>query len=83
MLVFTQIEETMVVSPSGQYKFYNWKNPVLEYINNAKYIGSIIHNFQHKAMLNFILTETGEDVYRCEINPLSCRDDDMWVMDDQ
>ena len=83
MLVFTQIEETMVVSPSGQYKFYKWDNPVLEYINNAKYIGSIIHNFEHKAMLNFILTETGEDVYRCEINPLSCGNDDMWVMDDQ
>ena len=83
MLVFTKIEDTMVVSPSGQYKFYKWVNPAPEYMNNAKYIGSIIHNFQHKAMLNFILTETGEDVYRCEINPLSCLDDDMWVMDDQ
>ena len=82
MLFFSEIENTMVVGVSGTNKFYAWKFPDKTLVDTPRYIGSIVHNSEGKAMLNFILTKTGEDVYRTEINPLHCRDIDEWVMDD-
>ena len=53
---------------------------VSKYVEDAKYDGSIVHNFEHKAMLDFVDSRSGESVFRICVNPED-RYDEEWVVD--
>ena len=83
LLVYTAVEDIMIVSISNEDIFYDWKFYDKKFMNTNKYIGSIIHNSENRAMLNFIEIKTGLDMYRTEINPLGYEGDDDWTVDYQ
>ena len=82
-LLFTEIEGTMVVLISGKDVCYKWSFPKKELINDNMYFAEILHNREHKAMLNFIDLESRQIVYRCEINPLDDNGTEEWIVDHQ
>jgi len=54
---------------------------VRNFICDSRIDVSIIHNFERKAMLDFIDAVTGESVGRIEINPFQYYDVEDWVVD--
>jgi len=54
---------------------------VSKYVEDAKYDGSILHNFENKAMLDFVDSRSGESVFRICINPEDSSYDEEWVID--
>lgn len=64
---------------------YCWDHPVNvsfeKLLHNPDYEFSILHNFEHKAMLNVQNVRTNESVIRFKINPIQFADNGDWVVD--
>lgn len=68
-------------------KFYAWNVPpdmeVGKLIDTSRYEISIIHNPEHRAMIDIVNIRTEETYLRQEVNPLAYKDVDEWVIDHQ
>lgn len=74
----------VVIKYSG--KEYAWFPPTHitldNLLNDPRYEPRVIHNFENRAMFNIEDLRNNEDVLRQEINPLSKKDIDEWVVDE-
>ena len=74
----------VVIKYSG--KEYAWFPPsdmkLDTILSDPTFERSIIHNFENRAMFNIEDLRKNEDILRQEINPLSKKDVEEWVVDE-
>jgi hypothetical protein len=81
-IVQVNTDGTAIVEQGG--KQYHWHIPDGVSLNRItdvnEYDISIIHNFEHRAMINIVGVRYEEDYLRQEINPLKYKDAEEWVV---
>jgi hypothetical protein len=67
-------------------KMYYWTIPdhidLQKATDTSRYEITIIHNPEHRAMIDIVNIRTGEPYLRQEINPLAYKDVAEWVVDE-
>jgi len=70
------------VIEANKKEYYVFGNEYTKYFGNPDLEINVIHNFEHRAMLDIENIRSGQIVHRQEINPIKFKDVDDWVQDD-
>ena len=77
------VDDSGIIIEWGQREYYVCGgNDYLKLLDDPEVEFQIIHNCEHRAMLNIKNIRSGEIVLRQEVNPFKFKDSEEWVKDE-